>query len=227
MSEAVKSASAPCVMGQPVGGKPFGFDGERGAGRTGHRERLSVWRRISKGQGEDRNPESWDELDPDQSSMIAPTHFFADGDALLGSVGRRSSDVRYFLNHPEAARDRNYILSFIKQAKSLPDQNITDVGPEILAKMCSIRGMGRSFATRLLTLARPDGFVVVNNKSADWLREASGLKLAGKKRSYRDLLVWLNGQSWRQAPEPTEPTERTTWRIRTALLDAFAYQPRL
>src|SRR5271156_3719064 len=42
----------PAVMGwQPVGGKPFGFDGERRIGRTGHYERLSAWRRISKGQG--------------------------------------------------------------------------------------------------------------------------------------------------------------------------------
>src|SRR5271154_2938819 len=37
--------------GSPVGGKPFGFDGERHIGRTGHNERLSAWRRISKGQG--------------------------------------------------------------------------------------------------------------------------------------------------------------------------------
>src|SRR5271156_3162281 len=42
----------PAVLGwQPVGGKPFGFEGERRVGRTGHSERLSAWRRISKGQG--------------------------------------------------------------------------------------------------------------------------------------------------------------------------------
>ena len=45
-------SSAPCRNGgQPVGGKPFGFDGERRVGRTGHSERLLAWRRVSKGQG--------------------------------------------------------------------------------------------------------------------------------------------------------------------------------
>ena len=32
-------------------GEPFGFDGERRVGRTGHSERLLAWRRGSKGQG--------------------------------------------------------------------------------------------------------------------------------------------------------------------------------
>ena len=42
--------------------------------------------------------ESWAGLDAEQALMIAPTHFFEDGNALLGSVGRRSTDVRYFLD---------------------------------------------------------------------------------------------------------------------------------
>jgi hypothetical protein len=76
-----------------------------------------------------------------------------------------------------------------------------------------------------LALARPDGFVVVNSKSADWLRLATGLCLAGKRRSYRHLLEWLDRQAWYHAAEPTETLDRRLWRIRVALLDAFAYQP--
>jgi hypothetical protein len=91
--------------------------------------------------------------------------------------------------------------------------------------MCEIRGIGRSFATRLLALARPDGFVVVNKKSVAWLRQATGLKLAGKTRSYRQLLEWVAKQAWYQGPEPTDPQDRRLWTIRAALLDAFAYQP--
>jgi hypothetical protein len=169
--------------------------------------------------------DSWAELDAEQTSMIAPTHFFEDGNLLLGSVGKRSNDVRYFLEDPDAVVDRARALSLLKKARGLSDRSVVLVGADILADLCDIRGMGRSFATRLLTLAKPDGFVVVNNKSADWLRAASGLALAGKERSYRKLLRWLDGQSWRRCTEPVDETERKMWRIRTALLDAFAYQP--
>ena len=47
-SDAVKSASAPCRNGgQPVGGKPFGFDGERRLDKTGHDQR-STFRLTSR-----------------------------------------------------------------------------------------------------------------------------------------------------------------------------------
>jgi hypothetical protein len=47
--------------------------------------------------------DSWALLEEDQASMIASTHFFADGDALLGSIGRPSKDVCSFIFKPEAA----------------------------------------------------------------------------------------------------------------------------
>jgi hypothetical protein len=169
--------------------------------------------------------ESWAQLDEDHASLIAPKHFFADGDALLGSVGRRSNDVRAFLFKPGAAGDRDHILSLLKRARTLSIRSVPIAGADILAEMCDVRGIGRSFATRLLTLARPDGFVVVNKKSIDWLRSATGLTLAGKRRSYRHLLEWLQNQKWYNAAEPTDALDRRLWRIRTALLDAFAYQP--
>ena len=169
--------------------------------------------------------ESWAQLDEDHALMIAPTHFFANGDALLGSVGRRSKAVRSFLFAPETAGDRNHVLSLLKQVRSLPPRSIPMLGGDILAEMCAVRGMGPSFGTRLLALARPDGFVVVNNKSADWLRQATGLSLTDKRRSYRHLLAWLDGQAWYHAAEPPENLDWRLWRIRAALLDAFAYYP--
>lgn len=169
--------------------------------------------------------ESWARLDEDQSSMIAPIHFFADGDALLGSVGRRSKAVCSFLFEPETAGDRDRILSLLKRARSMSARSIPALGGDILAEMCDVRGMERSFATRLLALARPDGFVVVNSKSLAWLRLATGLSLKKNRRSYRDLLEWLGRQAWYHAAEPTESLDQRLWRIRAALLDAFAYQP--
>ncbi len=67
--------------------------------------------------------------------------------------------------------------------------------------------------------------VVVNHKSVHWLRQATGLALAGKRRSYGQLLKWLGGQRWYYAPEPGDSFDRRLWRIRAALLDAFAYEP--
>jgi hypothetical protein len=172
--------------------------------------------------------ESWAQLDEDQKSMIAPTHFFAGGEALLGSIGRRSKDVCWFLLAPEAAGARDHALSLLKEVRGLPARSIPVRGGDYLTEMCAVRGMGRSFATRLLTLARPDEFVVVNNKSVGWLREATGLSLSAGSdpgRSYRRLLEWVGGQAWHNAAEPSEPLERRLWRNRAALLDAFAYQP--
>jgi hypothetical protein len=157
--------------------------------------------------------------------MIAPKHFFADGDALLGSVWPRNKAVTSFLFEPETAGDRDRILSLLKHAGSMSARGIPKLGGDILAEMCEVRGMARSFATRLLALARPDGFVVVNSKSVAWLRLATGLSLKKNRRRYRDLLEWLGRQAWYHAAEPIEALDRRLWRIRAALLDPFAYQP--
>jgi len=45
-------------------------------------------------------------LDEDQCALIAPTREFPTGDALLGSIDRRSNDVRDFLFSPDRANDR-------------------------------------------------------------------------------------------------------------------------
>jgi hypothetical protein len=47
--------------------------------------------------------------------------------------------------------------------------------------------------------------------------------LAGKKRSYQKLIDWLSCQQWYASQEPGDPWEKSIWRMRAALLDAFAY----
>jgi hypothetical protein len=169
--------------------------------------------------------DSWTTLDKAQQSLIAPAHSFEHGDALLGSIGRRSTDVRFFLESPEAADDRNHVLERLKYVRTVRAQSLRLLGGDLLDEMCSVRGIGRSFATRLLTLAKPDGFVVLNNKSKEWLGKACGLALNGKGRSYSQLLKWLSKQQWYQEPEPAEPLPRRAWNMRAALLDAIAYDP--
>jgi hypothetical protein len=76
-------------------------------------------------------------------------------------------------------------------------RGIPKLGGDILAEMCEVRG----------------------------IRLATGLSLKKNRRSYRDLLEWLGRQAWYHAAEPIEALDRRLWRIRAALLDAFAYQP--
>lgn len=169
--------------------------------------------------------DSWEELSSDQLSLIAPAHSFAAGDALLGSVGRRSTAVRDFLLTDKAIGDRERVLVLLKKARDLKLSTIPIIGGDILAEMMSIRGLGRSFATRLLALARPDGFIVLNNKSTEWLRQATGLELGSGQRAYNDLLRWVARQRWHGSPEPVDALEKRLWQLRAALVDAFAYRP--
>jgi hypothetical protein len=74
-----------------------------------------------------------------------------------------------------------------------------------------------------MALARPDYFVVVNAKSRSWLSEVTGLRLTGKKRSYQKLIDWVCKQPWHASVEPKDEWEKSIWRVRAALLDAFAY----
>jgi hypothetical protein len=169
--------------------------------------------------------QSWVSLSDQQTELLAPAHSFETGDALLGSIGRRSKDVRYFLESEEAIVDRERALALIRRSIDLGPSISYLLGGNIVDELCQIRGIGCAFATRLLTIARPDCFIVLNNKSKDWLQKATGLSLAGKGRSYTELLRWLSRQQWFRAPTPRDETERRIWNIRAALLDAFAYEP--
>ncbi len=164
----------------------------------------------------------WTTLAEDQLALIAPT---SGADALLGSIGRRSPDIRSLLFDPDREDDRNFVLNRLKWARSADSDWLALHAGKLLVELCSVQGMGKAFATRLLALARPEWFVVVNNKSRQWLMEATGLRLSGKKRSYRNLITWVANQAWHASPAPADHWELSIWQIRAALLDAFAYQP--
>src|SRR5262249_46283959 len=92
----------------------------------------------------------WSELNEDQITLIAPTHDIFSGDALLGSIGRRSTDVRSFLFDVTRAEDRNFILQRLKAIRNTQELSIIQVAGNLLQDLCAVRGIGKGFATRLL-----------------------------------------------------------------------------
>lgn len=83
-----------------------------------------------------------------------------------------------------------------------------------------------ALATRLLILARPDWFVVVNDKSFEGLQERFGLLISNqnfKAETYVALLEKIHSQPWFKSPEPEEPEERKLWLARVALIDVLVY----
>jgi hypothetical protein len=109
--------------------------------------------------------ENWSDLDEDYVTLIAPTHDILAGDALLGSIGRRSTDVRSFLFDPPRAEDRNFVLQRLKAIRNSQEPALIHNAGKYLGDLCTVRGVGKGFATRLMALARPDCLVVVNAKS--------------------------------------------------------------
>jgi hypothetical protein len=89
----------------------------------------------------------------------------------------------------------------------------------------SVDGCGHALATRLLTLARPDWFVVVNKKSIEGLSRKLDvpLKLSLTAKIYAELLEKIQRSPWCNSPEPNDSEERRWWKYRTALIDPLVY----
>jgi hypothetical protein len=86
---------------------------------------------------------------------------------------------------------------------------------------------GPALATRLLILAKPDFFVVVNRKSFEGLQERFGFFVSNqnfKAESYVDLLEKVHSQPWYRSPEPDDEKERELWQARAAIIDVLVYR---
>ena len=84
-----------------------------------------------------------------------------------------------------------------------------------------------ALTTRLLVLAKPDFFVVVNKKSFRGLRKDYGLvgsNLDFDAANYVKLLEQIYTTKWYRSPEPDDPSERELWQARAALVDALVYR---
>lgn len=80
----------------------------------------------------------------------------------------------------------------------------------IVRQLLDVEFLGPAIVTRLLILARPDFFVVVNKKSFEGLRERFGLFVSNQNfdaANYVKLLEKIHATGWCRSPEPTDPFE--------------------
>lgn len=119
------------------------------------------------------------------------------GWGLLGRM-RNSSVNTVFDQHPQ---DIQEILEKVAEAD---DDAFPDLAFVAYERMRKLDGVGPGIATRLLSLARPDRFVSVNNGSRSGLAQYSGLSpgTLGTIGNYQALLEFIYSQPWFQAPEP-------------------------
>ena len=141
------------------------------------------------------------------------------GWGLLGRMRNNSVDTVFGHN----AQDIQEILREVAEAD---DDAFPDLSFDAYERMREFGGIGPGIATRLLSLARPDRFVSVNDGSRDRLARYSGLApgTLGAEANYRTLLEFIYKQRWFRAPEPDNRLEASIWGMRAALLDCFVYR---
>ena len=105
------------------------------------------------------------------------------------------------------------------------DNEIARVAHRAVQEIRSINGLGPAADTCLLTAARPDRLVSVNEPSV------AGLTLSRTPETrdsladnYVELLNWVYEQPWFNARQPNDPLEREIWNCRAVLLDAIVYK---
>lgn len=181
--------------------------------------------------------ESWDDLsDVDYHVLLGIKDDAEDvmGYGLLGSMQGAGEVKTTFLKPTAAHREvREQIRSGLQGPIHASDAAFPDAAVAFIRQVSALKRFGPAVATRLLTLARPDRAVSVNNGSRRGLAELSGLPRSalsnvpnGKRaKSYADLLAFLATQDWYRHPQPSNRYERTLSDARGALLDCLVYVP--
>ena len=142
------------------------------------------------------------------------------GWGLLGRM-RNNSVNTVFERHAQG------IQQILREVGEADDGADPDLAFDAYRRMMKFKGVGKGIATRLLSLARPDRFVSINDKSRDNLARYCGLSpgTLETEANYRTLLEFIYDKQWFQTPEPDYRLEKSIWGMRAALLDCFVYRP--
>ena len=164
---------------------------------------------------------SWRNLKPWQAEVLV-------GQSPWGALGTlKGAGKAYSMIMGNAEADADVRADILRQLRSTGVAGAESIrtGVQALAGIQdSGPRIGPGVATRLLALARPDCYVSLNKASRRGLSECSVLPRTTLDRRYGDLLAWVYGSNWYQAPRPTDVLEGEIWDYRAALVDAFVYK---
>ena len=123
-------------------------------------------------------------------------------------------------------RDCEKIKRVVLGVTEFADGDFPHKAVKAYEELCKFEGVGPGIATRLLTLARPDRFVSLNNASRTGLADSFGLASSTlhHPKNYGLLLEVIYSQDWYRDPAP-ESESTISW-MRAALLDCFVYKSR-
>jgi HKD family nuclease len=183
--------------------------------------------------------ESWDVLSKVDYRLIMGIDQVVNavevGYGLLGSM-RGAGDAKEVFNRstPTTRRTREGIRRALQPAIHASSKDFSEAALEFIRTVNGVDGFSGGVATRLLTLARPDLAVSVNQASKQALAELTGLPTSSLNRarskpglkSYADLLRFFDRMPWYNAPSPRNVYERTLADVRAALFDCFIYRPK-
>ena len=131
-----------------------------------------------------------------------------------------------FMGDGEGREKRLQLGAAVKAAMNLTHLNAPIV-EGVVRQLLDIPQVGAALATRLLVLARPDFFVVVNKKSFEGLGKRFDLPvsyLRFEAASYVKLLQKIHATEWYRSPEPEGTAAQELWQARAALIDPLVYK---
>ena len=148
---------------------------------------------------------------------------------LLGNMGMARAAIGAFtppVNHG-VLNDVLVEVGTVVEHEGENFAGFAEAAQEAMEGIMELQGFGPAVASRILTLARPDGLVSVNTASEDGLGAFADMQPAAQflTENYEHLLETLYDTQWFQEPEPDNAFHREIWRCRAALVDAFVYIP--
>lgn len=161
-----------------------------------------------------------------------------DARKVLGLYGDENMDAGLFGSMRGAGRVQNVfreptpqnieIRTRVKQAVDkvvkARSASFPGVAIDAIGDICEEERFNIGVATRILTVARPDRIVSVNQGSRNGLEKIfPAINRIRRLDDYNRFLLQLYQEPWFNSDRPNDEFERRLWSMRAALLDCFVY----